>query len=106
VLADMLDTAQRLKRRSPGYCANRTWYRVLKPILVKTVGWSGEVYCRGHIQQLSDLMDGKEPEHDDECQREWDRQRWIKTPAAYDLAYQHLYDALPDCQHPEGTICW
>ena len=30
----------------------------------------------------------------------------LKSAAAYDLAYETLYDALPDCTHSLNVMCW
>jgi hypothetical protein len=53
------------------YCANRDWYRDLKPALCRLVGWD----------RAGDPVLG--------------------TPAAYDLAYKTIYHLLPDCRHEE-----
>lgn len=98
LLTDVLDTAQRLSRRSPGYCANRTWYGVFKPILLREVGMLAELQCnRIHPVLAADL--DKPVEHDPECAASIDAQRWLKSSKAYDVAYDKLYAALPDCQH-------
>jgi hypothetical protein len=97
-LATALDTAQRLSRRSPGYCANRTFYGIFKPILRRQVGNEIELRCqRLHLQTLSRL---DEPVvHTAECVASIDRQRWLKGRDVYDLVYETLYHALPNCQH-------
>lgn len=104
-LGHALYTAQHIKRRSPGFCANRVWYGILKPIVSREVGWGNKPRCRGHTQLVSEILAGKEPEHTDECRAERERQAWLQTPAAYDVAYETIYDALPNCQHELGG-CW
>lgn len=69
-LAVLAQTIGRLGRRRRGFCANAVWYAGLKPLLCGLVGWGAE--------------------HDDPV---------LTSSAAYDVAYEHLYELLPDCQH-------
>lgn len=65
-------------RSHPGdFCANHWWYgrRGFKSTLTTIIG------------NIADQPDAA-----------------LRTAAAYDVAYQHLYHLLPDCRH-EG-ICW
>jgi hypothetical protein len=78
-LLDLLREARALRkeqRRDPHFCANAAWYGYgrwrghgLKPRLVRLVGWSAE---------------GGDP--------------ILATRAAYDVAYQTVYEALPACR--------
>lgn len=104
LLADTLYVAQHLQRRSPGFCANRVWYCVLKPIVLRSVGSSAKPVCRGHWQTVGELVAGTPVKHTDECRALWAEQEWLLSSAAYDLAYDRIYEALPDCQH--AGICW
>ena len=104
-LGDALYTAQSIKRLSPGFCANRIWYGILKPIVSREVGWGNTPRCRGRVELVADILAGKEPEHTDECRVEVERQAWLQTPRAYDIAYETIYEALPNCQHDLG-LCW
>lgn len=58
------------------FCANHVWYRKLKPELVELVG----------------------------NYREKEGDPFLYTSEAYDLAYQTVYDALPNCRH-ESAFC-
>ena len=58
------------------FCANSVFYRRVKPRLSLLVGW-------GRREQGPDVLFAYE---------------------AYDLAYKHLFDLLPDCRHEGG--CW
>jgi hypothetical protein len=64
----------RQRAEAPGYCANATWYGdmpspwSLKERLCRLVGWERK---NGPAQ--------------------------LRTPEAYDVAYDTLYAALPDC---------
>ena len=61
---------------SPSYCANYNWYVLVKPRLLKLVGWEAEGRF-GH--------------------------RVLGSEEAYDFVYDRLYDLLPDCNDCE---CW
>ncbi len=50
-------------------CGNRIWYRLMKPRLVWLVGWHAE-----------------------------DKHPVLSSAAAYDVAYEFLYDIMPDCR--------
>jgi hypothetical protein len=82
LLIDLLKLAESYPKRSPGFCANAAWYGYgahgLKDALCKLVGW-----IRKPKPNPGDLLGGKE---------------------AYEVAYDTLYAALPDCQHPEGFL--
>jgi hypothetical protein len=66
-------------RRSPGeFCANAIWYSDLKPRLVEMVGYS--VMERKNVPDV------------------------LKSTKAYDVAYDRIYHALPDCSHTGS--CW
>lgn len=64
---------KRIAANDEYYCANDRWYRIYKPVVVKTAGW----YAR------DSALNSKED---------------------YDIAYQTLYDMLPDCRH-KGMFC-
>jgi hypothetical protein len=61
--------AERRKRRGKHYCANAVWYVRLKPRLLWLVGWQRP-----------------------------DRDPVLGSADAYDVAYDTIYDALPDCK--------
>src|SRR5688572_27285202 len=81
-LAGLLaDAKQEHMNGDPGYCAHRVWYGYddgpgLKGRLCQLVGWG----------------------------REAPGPAVLRSPAAYDVAYQKVYQALPDCRH-EGLMC-
>lgn len=54
------------------FCANVHWYDELKPELVKLVGWSA-----------------------------WSRKALLRSSDSYDVAYEVIYNVLPDCRN-----CW
>lgn len=58
-------------RSTDSYCANMIWYRSFKPIVCALVGWSAD-----------------NPPHPS-----------LITSAAYDIAYETIYDALPGCRN-------
>lgn len=95
-----LYVAQHLRRRSPGFCANHAWFAVLKPTIVNNVGRGASLTCPGfHFQTLADALAERPIEHTPECQAAWQAQRWLQTSEAYDVAYDMVYAALPNCQH-------
>lgn len=99
------------RRRGKSFCANRLWYDVLKPRLVTLVGW-GRVASLP--ESLDDIMDDDImtcsaptlPKPSDVLQVQnlasasTDSRLW--TPEAYDVAYETIYSALPDCR---GCTC-
>jgi hypothetical protein len=74
-LGELLAEAQAVKDdgRTPSFCANRIWYAPggFKDRLCRLVGWDR----KGHPV--------------------------LGTMQAYDVAYETIYDALPDCRD-----CW
>ena len=60
----------------PGYCANRSWYGWFKPRLLPLVGWERK----------------KGP-------------KWLQEQPAYEVAYDVIWETLPDCKH-EGLCVW
>lgn len=74
LLESLLMAAQAVRRpHGKSFCTNDVWYGSLKPFLTLLVGW--------------------------ECLRD---DPYLSTSDAYDLAYQTIYNALPDCR---GCIC-
>ena len=61
---------------SPWFCANRIWFEYFKPKLLNIVGFDR-------------VRESREDFDDD----------WFYSPAAYDVAYQSLYNNLPDCRN-------
>jgi hypothetical protein len=69
-LQQLFNEARRVTSHGdPHFCANRVWYRELKPRLLKLVGWQ------------STRPDGQ-----------------LHTTTSYDAAYSIIYGALPDCR--------
>jgi hypothetical protein len=68
-LGVLLAEAQAVRDDDPHFCANAIWYDFLKPRLVLLVGW-----CRP------------------------DRTKPLASEQAYDVAYDTIYEALPDCR--------
>lgn len=74
----MLETM--IKREAPTrddegeryFCANNVWYEKYKPILLRLIG-----------KYREDKLKYNDP--------------YLKTSNAYDTAYTHLYNLLPDC---------
>lgn len=68
-----LEREARAVRSFPGFCANAVWYGYrgggFKDAVLRLVGWGAE-----------------------------GQPAWLKTRQAYDLAYDHLYQLLPDCR--------
>jgi hypothetical protein len=69
-----LEQEIRQVQAEPNFCANRSWYRDFKPRLRKLVGRHSG--CSGYLG----------------------------GPEAYGVAYDHLYNLLPNCSH-QGWIC-
>lgn len=67
-LTQLRKQARQVAGDNPHFCANGVWYREIKPQLIRLVGWGR----KGHSL--------------------------LGTMAAYDLAYQTIYDELPDCR--------
>jgi hypothetical protein len=64
-----------VKPEGKPFCANAVWDAVFEPQFEQLVGWFAQV------------QDGV-----------------VNTQEAYDLAFERIYEALPDCDH-EG-LCW
>lgn len=71
-LADLLKEAQTVDGSGEHFCANRIWY-----------GTPPDHGMKGRLQYLVGLM-AANPK--------------LRTSEAYDLAYQTIYRALPDCR--------
>jgi len=67
-------------RGGPGFCANGVWYRVLKPVLCGLVGWT-------RAPRMA--VEGRDRDEED----------FLHGTRAYDVCYQRIYAALPDCEH-------
>ena len=63
--------------RPEGFCANAEWYGRFKPRLLALVGYEAPVGARP----------------------------LLRTEFAYDVAYEYVYDLLPNCRHASGG-CW
>jgi hypothetical protein len=68
-LRDLLREARAVDDSDPHFCANEVWYRHFKPALCELVGWDARV------------QDGV-----------------VNSSEAYDIAYDKIYNALPDCK--------
>jgi hypothetical protein len=65
----LLDEAKSVKARRRNFCANTVWYSQFKPRLLWLVGWERR-----------------------------DKHPVLSSAEAYDLAYETIYQALPDCK--------
>jgi hypothetical protein len=74
-LAELLQEARTVDDSDPHFCANAVWY-----------GYNGYAGLKGRLCQLV----GWDADTDDPI---------LRTPEAYDLAYDTIYDALPPCRH-------
>lgn len=93
-------------RADTDFCANEVWYGFLKPTLLPLVGWS-----RGRVPECAD----DEPRPVFVCMADIQparrvpassrSERLLRSVAAYDLAYDHIYELLPDCRHSEQLWC-
>lgn len=72
-LQRMREQARSMDNSDPHFCANQVWFDHFKPQLLMLVGWESV---------------SKTPE-------------WMTTYQAYDLAYQTIYNELPECRD-----CW
>jgi hypothetical protein len=64
-----------------GFCANAVWY-----------GYDGSGGLKGRLLMLVGWE--RRPRHE-----------VLNTQEAYDVAYETIYRALPDCNHGEGLFC-
>jgi hypothetical protein len=100
-------------------CANEIWYGFLKPQLEELVGWS-RGYPRGvppfepsggwpADNPLHGISFG-DPEVVAHCDlveasrypATTETEATLRSESAYDVAYEYLYDLLPDCKHDGG----
>lgn len=94
------------------FCANRHWYNYkhdggFRRRLILNVGW----HCYddpdyksppprdGLSYSVSELMDHPAPRKLKPVPLE------LGSQYAYQIAYDHLYNLLPDCRHPGCTCC-
>lgn len=115
------------RRRGVDFCANAIWYSMMKPVVAFHVGFSRS----GHriYAEQNPVKAGTWPEPLDvtailseyEVRPASDENklviqkasldpdayidRRLETPEAYDLVYETIYNALPDCNH-KGSMCW
>ena len=91
----------------PWFCANGVWYREFKPVLVRLVGWSRGRTDADLTDRLTDrpgrlmTMDEVRAVAATEI-RVLPPDELLDSSAAYDVAYQTIYDWLPDCR---GCSC-
>lgn len=95
------------RRRGKNFCANRIWYDMFKPRLVTLVGWGRVASLPESLDDIldddavtcsmpalpkpSDVLEVQNLASDSTDSRLW-------TPEAYELAYETIYSALPDCR--------
>jgi hypothetical protein len=79
-LGILLREAKAYQRRK-GFCANSVWY-----------GYDGSGGLKGRLLMLVGWE--RRPRHE-----------ILSTEAAYDVAYETIYHALPDCNHGETVFC-
>ena len=99
-MLDVLEAAARRlgegAQQDEDWCRNRVWYEVLKPQLVRTVGWVRELIapsreCELRSCTIEELLEERAKGRKDDP--------FLRTEEAYDIAYDHLYSVLPDCRH-------
>lgn len=97
------------RRRSKTFCANAIWYDLFKPKMVELVGHGRqakrleiEKKAKKLKQEGKEFIESKEMGFTffemgpgDPCFN--DNLRWLETSEAYNLAYENIYNALPDC---------
>ncbi len=106
-----IETAIRAVVLVPNFCANSVWYGYeglgFKERMSKLVG-----HCRGIIPGTGIAATGKKMFYtmrelmDDPQQKTpatTEEERYLRSSDAYDVAYDHLYKLLPDCQ--AGCVC-
>jgi hypothetical protein len=76
VVQDGILARQSAMSKSANHCANSFWYSSVKPILTHMIGGGSMARCDSVL-----------------C-----------TSEAYDVAYDHLWNLVPDCNH--GGMCW
>ena len=80
------------RKKVDSFCANAIWYTLFKPRLEELVGWQRKINSKGlkfyTIQQLTNGDMNKDFVHD---------KGPLGTSEAYSIAYEKIYNALPDC---------
>jgi len=91
------------------FCANAAWYGYrdwpgIKPRLVHLVGWSrrgrqraasGDLFAQLTTMAASSRMEARTAAFAEDIAHGLDA---LWSDEAYDVAYDHLYDLLPDCR--------
>ena len=100
------------RKRGKPFCANAVWYTIFKPIVSHTIGWQRRPTKPGPIkiptlQEMSLTYDAEKirrplfPEIKIGTSTSKDPR--LMTAQAYNLAYDKIYGALPDCRE---CGCW
>ena len=80
------------RKRKDSFCANAVWYTLFKPRLRELVGWHRKINKDGFkfytIQECINRGIDKDFVHD---------KGPLGTTEAYSIAYEKIYNALPDC---------
>lgn len=92
------------------FCANYLWYENVKPRLIRLVGsearWiPDDDPGRMVIVTGEELLERAEKKWEVHARRALpEHAALLRSSAAYDVAYQTIYHALPDCRH--DGLCW
>jgi hypothetical protein len=100
------------RRRGQMFCANTIWYTFFKPVVVELIGdhRAGELKRRKNAEPFIlkkfdfSSFDPEAVSSERPIRISSSEDDRLNSPYAYDLAYQTIYDALPDCNHA-GPIC-
>ena len=101
------------RRRGQPFCANAIWYEFFKPIVCHVIGdhrkpspvYKIETATLEDLRMLGvgEIREPVFPEITIITSQSNDPR--LKTARAYDVAYQTIYAALPDCKH-DDRLCW
>ena len=111
------------RKRGKDFCANFVWYEFIKPELCAVVGRNRTARpmpdkTQNPFDNPVDILKALSPKGEDMVDRgkenkfitDYNKASYCKDPIlwssrAYDIAYETIYNALPDCRHDNGSVC-
>lgn len=123
-LRTLFDLASMIgRKRGKDFCANFVWYEFIKPELCRLVGHgrkpSPRTDCKqapigSPVERLRSLRGKVHPSFEDGSpsvvvpvvnHASDEQSDFLMSSMAYDIAYETIYNALPDCRHDNGSRC-
>lgn len=123
-LADLFRLASMIgRKRGRDFCANFIWYEFIKPELCRLVGDgrrpSPVADCdpqegKTAMERMRSLRGKAHPAFNDVSpsvivpmysRASAEKSDFLSSSMAYDIAYETIYNALPDCRHENGSGC-